>query len=1458
MATAAEKYLTPDASSGGTTSSHKSGGLFGLHLPDLGVGNLIHEVGAIPGSLVRLGASFLPGGEPAGAVASAMGKGLTSSFVGTGLAALDVGSLGALHGYTDQLRDQWGNILGGDQYRPQSLMEQYNQGGILPTAVTQIGNVAAGASAAGKLASLGDVGTAANAAAAAGRAAEAGWTAEDIAKATEAAKAGSSGFREAGISSEALKLAGKAAAKAEGLDALDPAAVASRAKLLNVLHDVAHPYRSFFNGVLSPLGQAASERLNTEALGPEEAASAAEPAAAAAEPAAAATPEAPSTEPVAPAEAPVATQGAQTATEPGSVATAPPVPDVHQNLLDAMAEAVKAHSGEEATAKEAAINDARREAALDGVKPEDRVTLYRGQEGPYSPGVPAGEHWTDKLSYAKSIAGPNGHVLETVVPKDVAERAQAEGVGAGHFANGAGSHMLPSYWADLSRPVEGSATAAAADHATTITDALAAKAEPAAAAVTPPAAELPNTLGLTKTDVGPVQEAVQRAASVPTPQWAAKTVAKLPDHVVRALSKSDRFIAARQTGMVLKERLRMQDVNRREILNSDALRVPKNAAQQFLVGKTLEDGTKITPKLADNLMGDELIARLTETSAIEDVVARRATPADLRRVMVESGARAERSIPREWLRDAAGEPTELGKLIDDSIEHLRNAATERTNTLLSTSEKGLEHVADTMPALSARGQAMMRSATDDLREIAKLEASKIPRDRVLAAREMQRLQDELKKVAVEAQANHAAAKAASEAFDVTRSPVKDSIVGHYNDVKEGFKEAQGERIAPTPLRRAQSTPDVGGLTEHGAYRRGVVGGRAVENMQAAADKAAELETRRAQLAKNLEDVKRTLIEHSTPSEIMRDKLAARSDRRLTAAARQLEHPALGGVPTQWKPMWDSLTKLHEEAAYKPDLQEALHEVPHTWSTVLKVAAEQGFNPEHVRSFQPSEVRKLVYDSVSLGHRGRDLGQTISAGTRKNRIAAQARTRSLDALAAGIIEATHETHTNALAKFVDDTWARPVVDGLIPAHGVAWDPERSFLLTGKKTDMGTTLVKGLGAPTKWVPREVKQVLDAYQRDYHHGVFDVIRKVTDPWRMLMLTLSPKWYVNHIVGHIIMTTKEGVSLADWVKAWQSFREGGADLTRNRFMQKFGAGADSFKSTSGAVAGGLKNEVAHLDSVVSYPRGLEGLKMAKEEGGMGDALRMVQQRIARPATLVDELGRVATYFNGVKKGMTDAEALNRTYHALVDFTDLSPAERQVVRQLVPFYAFQKGMLKIVAKFPLDHPAIAGTSLILDKVNRDLSAEEFNGELPRYYQDMFNVGGKFYPMKAFDPFMDADTLTTPQGIAQSMNPFVGIPVRNALGAPSGASYQRTNDFGKSVDDTSPAQDLTDLFAGLPQTKLAEGVSGTSISGQQLPGAAASAANYAGARTYDPAALQALVDKLNKTKASKAAKQAAG
>ncbi len=1472
-----------NASLGVTSSAaaKPSGSFFGIHMPDLGLPELVH---GIAGSLTGIEHAALSAVTGDLAPAEAMGKGALSSFVGTGLNALDVGSLGLLHGETNTLRDEWGNILGGSQYTPQTLMEQYNQSGLLTPIVQNVGNVAAGAGVLSKLASLGDVGLAGTAALTASKASDLGFTAEDITSATGAAKDFAAGtktaFADAGIEHPALQAAGQAAAKAEGLD-VSPAAAASRAKLLNVLQDISHPYRSLFSEVLSPLGRAATAQLGAETAAAGEGAALATNAATEAPTFANPAlehPEVPEA-PVAPEPALVGAGAPETAgagtspagapgvapAGPAGTAPSPMAPDL-QRALD---EAVAAHSTPEAAAAAAAAAgkavDLKRAAMLAGTKPEDQVTLYRGQSGSFDPTNPqVGNQWTNDVKEAQQHAGPGGHILETVVPKDVATSAQAAGLQAGDFGtSGLGAHHLPPEWSALAKPTD---IAGAAAHeispAKTVEEAL-----------TRPAPEPkpePNTLGLTKTERGPIEDAITRARNAPIANWAQTAVSHLPSPVIHALSKTDRFYAGRQTGMVLRERIRMQDVNRREIANSDAFAAPKAAGSKFLVGRTLPDGTKITTDMADKLMGDELIARLEHVSAVEDAVVRHATPAameTMRQTLVRAGERSAQSIPEGWLHDAGGVRTELGNIIDNSIEGIRNAATEKSNILRATSEKGMEHIAESLPGLSPKSQRVMKSVTDDLKTIKRLETSKIPRERIQAAAEMARVRDELQKVSEELAAVHAGSKAASEAFDLTRIP-KNASDEYLRSNAPGINKALGlketatpaeMRTALTPLQRARSTPDVAGLTPAELYRRGVTGGQAAEQIKQAASDAAALETRRVALAKNLDDMKSAML----PSEAVASKLRTGVGVKLDRVAREMNNPAMAQVP-HLKPVWDAITALHEEALHNPELAQALTDghIVKNWQTVLRVAAEQGFDPVHVRSFSAGEVKHLVYDSVQLGKRGRDLGQTIEAGTRKNRMQAATRTRSLSALAAGVDEATNEMHSNAVADFMHRTYAVPVENDALRPGFVGWDAERQFLLTGEKTSMGTTIVKGLGAPQWQVPKEVVATLHAYQKDYGHGIFNSIRNVTQPWKLLMLTLHPTWYVNHILGHVILASKEGVGLRDWVNAWHAFREGGPDLTRNRFMQSFGAGTRSFGSESGAVAGGLRSELTGTNSLIPIPRGIGGLRDVASTEGLPAAANVAMSRLARPATFVDEMTRVATYMHGVRKGMTDAQALNRTYHALIDFTDMSPWEREVVKSVVPFYSFQKGMLKIVARMPLDHPAVTSTLLAIGKVNQDLMNAQY-GKLPTYYQSMLNIPGMgLINAKPLNPFQDADTLTSPQGIGGSMNPFVGLILRNALGAPGTAhpQFTRTDQFGKVVPDTSPAQDLAELLAKLPQVKLGEGIAGANLPGiTQKPGTAPpSVAGAVGGfglpTTYTPTDLTALSAKLANPNASTSSK----
>lgn len=658
-----------------------------------------------------------------------------------------------------------------------------------------------------------------------------------------------------------------------------------------------------------------------------------------------------------------------------------------------------------------------------------------------------------------------------------------------------------------------------------------------------------------------------------------------------------------------------------------------------------------------------------------------------------------------------------------------------------------------------------------------------------------------------------------------------------------------ERTARTPRARARGLPLLPEVTPSEAYRRGITGGEAIAALDASRRKVAELEARRRRLEKNLAELKRTLLEERLPSQIAAQRLRSRADRRIARIAQQLEDPSIARTPPAWQPLWGALRALHQEAENNPQLAAALEELPQTWSTVLRIAAQRGFDPTHVRSFQPSEVRQLIYEQVRLGKRGRDLGQTIEAGTRKQRRQANARTRSLSALAAAMVEATHELHTNALADFIEQTYARPIEGGVIPAGWVGWDAERSFLLTGERVEGGNVQVRGMGAPTKMIPKEVKAVLDNYQRDFSHPFFRTLRRVTDPWRLFMLTLSPRWYVNNFAGNVILASKEGVQLRDWVKAWQDFRKGGGDPRANRFLRRFGRGREGFNDVAGAVEGALFSEVGE-GTLVPPRRGVRGtLSAAREAEGLNAKLATITRPIRRANEVVDELARVAVYHANIRKGLSVEKALQRTYEAMVDYSDLTPFERQVVRAVVPFYAWQKGILKLVAKFPIDHPIAAGIGLQLAELNRELAADELGGEVPRYYEGVIDLPLLGHTnVRPLIPFFDAAQLVTPQGIAQSLNPFFEIAARNVFGAPESGfpEYQRINEFGSAVPDTSPAQDLTSLIAGLPPVRLGQSLTGTSITGAPVRPPVQAAGQFAGVPTYTDEEVRKIIQRLLK------------
>ena len=371
-------------------------------------------------------------------------------------------------------------------------------------------------------------------------------------------------------------------------------------------------------------------------------------------------------------------------------------------------------------------------------------------------------------------------------------------------------------------------------------------------------------------------------------------------------------------------------------------------------------------------------------------------------------------------------------------------------------------------------------------------------------------------------------------------------------------------------------------------------------------------------------------------------------------------------------------------------------------------------------------------------------------------------------------------------------ARKLPEGAkIPPGWVLWDPAKTYLLTGTEltADAQARVAKTLAEQTI-VPKQVVDTLNRFSRDYDHTVFRAISKVTSPWRTLVLTLSPGWYVRNFVGNVIMASAEGVKLRDWHAAWKSFKE--KDI--------FGRFADlpEVRGTS------LAQEASGYADESLIPSG--GMAEAFGESGAMGPVRAVQRRLLRINEVVDEFARAAVYHRSLNKlNMTPQEAWKRASEAMVDYQALSPFEKQAVRSVIPFYAWQKGILKVTMNQIIDHPARISILMQLGQLQQDYISDKFGlpqSAIPDQYNQM--IGNRNY--RSYNPFADPVEILTPEGIMRSMNPFLEVGVRKGLGAPEFYSgQQRLGYWGTPQQDVDVEAELGNLLTRSPGGRLIGG-----------------------------------------------------
>lgn len=142
-----------------------------------------------------------------------------------------------------------------------------------------------------------------------------------------------------------------------------------------------------------------------------------------------------------------------------------------------------------------------------------------------------------------------------------------------------------------------------------------------------------------------------------------------------------------------------------------------------------------------------------------------------------------------------------------------------------------------------------------------------------------------------------------------------------------------------------------------------------------------------------------------------------------------------------------------------------------------------------------------------------------------------------------------------------------------------------------------------------------------------------------------------------------------------------------------------------------------------------------------------------------LDDFYRAWGYIQEYRKTGSEVRALEAARAFYADMDDLSPIERTAIKQVIPFYSFQRHMFKFLSRYPVDHPI---RTKIIDTVVRQQGEE---GDLPDRFKTMFwlgkpNADGEQWGInvRGLNPFADFADNFTLAGFLNNSTPFIKAP----------------------------------------------------------------------------------------------------
>lgn len=363
--------------------------------------------------------------------------------------------------------------------------------------------------------------------------------------------------------------------------------------------------------------------------------------------------------------------------------------------------------------------------------------------------------------------------------------------------------------------------------------------------------------------------------------------------------------------------------------------------------------------------------------------------------------------------------------------------------------------------------------------------------------------------------------------------------------------------------------------------------------------------------------------------------------------------------------------------------------------------------------------------------------------------------------------------------------------------VEWNPEAIFE-TQKPKLTGTATV---GDTKTYLPRNIAKIADDLIGYEPGPIAKGAGAVSRLYKTSIMAFSMK-HMAHILfgGTVFLGLRGGIEEAMSLgKAIRMVKEGEMPAELSRHL-----------------------DIDTPDQLFQYSAGNKlGQMYAKSLGNVAKAKMKFDEFVSNVQRTTAYLGEES---RGLKRGMSAAEAkelgLRHAYKTLVDIDGMNPLERNVLRQVMPFYAFMRHTLKYILTYPIDHPMRAA---ILSRMS-DIEQKDWNSGLPEQLQSLFFLGSPDkngnvtgIEMRQFNPFRDTGSYFTLAGFFKSIHPAAALPFTLAGGDKfTGASAlypeveydERTGNLvakrpknapWEVLETIVPEAGIIDHFAGLTQ-----------------------------------------------------------